>query len=98
MTGSDCDKANDAVDARRAPTFGPLSNCCVPEIGGYPWEANTGGLPARVIELMPSEVPGLGPCFVGTPGRVSVVCFAVVPRFDETGNPRLVDGLDTGGC
>jgi hypothetical protein len=65
VTGSDWDRASEAVDARRAPTLDALSSCCIPATGGCPWETPDGlfarGLPARVSELTPSEVPGLEP-------------------------------------
>ena len=59
------------------------------------------GLLGSVIELTPSEVPGRDPCPTFSPGLVNFVCcpcaFPFAPRFDESRNPRLVDGLDMGG-
>jgi hypothetical protein len=109
VTGNDCERASEAVDARRASTLLALCGWFVPETGGCPFPIDTAGLaPAdptfvnRELEVIANADPGRALGTLEIPGLAIVVCFPptlpLMPPFrDASECPRLVEGLGITG-
>lgn len=96
VTGNDCERASEAVDARRASTLLALCGWFVPETGGWPFPRDTAGLaPAtaeptfanREMEVIANADPGRALGTREVPGLVIIVCFPttlpLIPPFRD---------------
>jgi hypothetical protein len=111
VTGNDCERAREAVDARRASTLLALCGWFVPETGGRPFPRATAGLVPvtaeptfanRAVEVIANADPGRALGTRAIPDLAIIVCFPttlpLMPPFrDASECPRLVEGLDNIG-